>query len=67
MTLLYLSPDILDVLAFLDTLVANNLPALITRDQLAITVLSQHLFVYLYLKNEVAQLTTLYKGSVIAA
>ena len=67
MTLLYLGPVMLNVLAFLDTLVANQRPALITRDQLATTVLSQHLFVYLYLRNEVAQLTTLYKGSTIAA
>ncbi len=65
MTLLYLESDLQNILAFQETLVANDLPALITTDQLATTVLSQHLLMYLYPRNEVAQLTVLYKGATI--
>lgn len=53
MTLLYLKEDLLEVLAFEDPLVANRFLALITRDQLAALVLSQHLLVYLYSRIEV--------------
>ena len=36
-----------------------------TRDQLATAVLSPHLLVYLYPKNEIAHLSVLYKGTTI--
>lgn len=64
-TLLYLQSDLQNVLALQETLVANRLPAFMTGDQLATAVLSPHLLVYLYPKNEVAQLSVLYKGTTI--